>query len=149
MNILPSGWCIQIAEQLIPYHVRFDLNMLIQYPPVPTIDQDKVRASGRKDTTSSHRMPDVGWKMLVRKSEYGRSWVYFYDVRGSPSVVSGPAAAALCENLLEIQILRPQLRHIESTSLGGRTHALILASPYSDSDAYWEPTNDYRPIAVG
>lgn len=50
-------------------------------------------------------------------------------VRDSPSVISGPAASTMCENLLEMQILRSQLRCIEWETLGGGAQQSRLASP--------------------
>lgn len=38
---------------------------------------------------------------------------------GAQSVVSGPAASAVCENLLEMQILKLELTCIESGTLHG------------------------------
>lgn len=55
---------------------------------------------------------------------------------GSQSMVPGPAASALPENLLKVQILKPQSRPTESETLGVVLSIFVLTSPLGESEGH-------------
>lgn len=59
---------------------------------------------------------EAGYLFLSACADQG----IYATMSGAQNVISGPAASAVCENLLEMQILRLSLTNIESGTLHGR-----------------------------